>query len=191
MLRSSLTALTAAALTATALAQHTPVAPAANPRPPRAFVHALSEGSAVWADGTLGPVETDRSVGSAAPGDGTTLQVGSRVFTTGFGTRASSVITFEVEGDHARGAGPEARRERACSHLERRAVARRRATHRSVDLHGTEGPVRPHRRSGAQRVDELQRRPRTRGRRDGRALRQPRRGERGGGERCERVPEHG
>ena len=99
MLRSSLTALTAAALTATALAQHTPVAPAANPRPPRAFVHALSEGSAVWADGTLGPVETDRSVGSAAPGDGAALQVGSRVFTTGFGTRASSVIAFDLEGE--------------------------------------------------------------------------------------------
>ena len=76
MLRSSLTALTAAALTATALAQHTPVAPAANLRPPRPFVRALSEGGAVWADGTLGPVETDRSVGSAAPGDGTTLQGG-------------------------------------------------------------------------------------------------------------------
>ena len=62
-LRSSLTALTA-----TALAQHTPVAPPASPRPPRAFLRALGEGTGVWAEGTLAPVEADRSVGSAAPG---------------------------------------------------------------------------------------------------------------------------
>ncbi|MEE2939156.1 MAG: NPCBM/NEW2 domain-containing protein, partial [Planctomycetota bacterium] len=99
MLRHSLTALTAAALAAPAMAQRKPLTPPANPRPPRPFVHALSGGTAVWADGTLGPVELDRSVGSAAPGDGGTLQVGSRSFTTGFGTRAPSVVAFDLEGE--------------------------------------------------------------------------------------------
>ena len=99
MLRNSLTALTAATLAAPGLAQRTPVTPPAGPRPPLQFVHALSAGAAVWADGTLGPVEVDRSVGGAAPGDGATLQVGARTFATGFGTRASSVIAFDLEGE--------------------------------------------------------------------------------------------
>lgn len=65
------------------------------------FTHPLSASAALWADGSLGPVETDRAVGTAAPGDGPPLTIGGQVFSRGFGTRATSAIAYDLEGQAA------------------------------------------------------------------------------------------
>lgn len=87
------------ALQPAASAQRIPVTTPQNPRPDVRFVHPLSSATPLWADGTRGPVEVDQSVGGAAANDGSTLRIGTRTFTTGFGTRASSVIAFDLEAE--------------------------------------------------------------------------------------------
>ncbi|MEO1698105.1 MAG: NPCBM/NEW2 domain-containing protein [Planctomycetota bacterium] len=59
---------------------------------------ALSEHPVLYAEGTLGPVELDRAVGGAAPGDGAPLTVDGRVFARGFGARATSAIAVSLGG---------------------------------------------------------------------------------------------
>lgn len=65
------------------------------------FTHPLSASPALWTDGTLGPVEIDRSVGTEAPGDGPPLIIGGQLFARGFGTRATSAIAYDLEGEAA------------------------------------------------------------------------------------------
>ena len=58
----------------------------------------LEHQSALAAQGGLGPVEIDRSVGGPAPADGQGLRIGGRAFGHGFGTASTSLIRFDLSG---------------------------------------------------------------------------------------------
>ena len=55
----------------------------------------LSQVPWVSAQGGLGPVEVDSSVGGPLAGDGAALTIGGRVFASGLGTASTSLITYD------------------------------------------------------------------------------------------------
>lgn len=58
----------------------------------------LSQVPWVSAQGGLGPVEVDSSVGGPLAGDGAALTIGGRVFASGLGTASTSLITYDLRG---------------------------------------------------------------------------------------------
>ncbi len=56
----------------------------------------MSNIARLYTEGSLGPVERNQSVGGLAQGDGTTLTVQGQTFNFGFGTRAPSVIAYDL-----------------------------------------------------------------------------------------------
>lgn len=72
-----------------------PLAPQA-PATPVRIDHALSSLPWQWAQGGLGEVEVDQSVGGPATGDGGPLRVNGRSFAHGLGTAATSVVVYDL-----------------------------------------------------------------------------------------------
>ena len=67
-------------------------------RPAQPAFFSLSTLQALYTEGSLGPVERDQSVGGLSLGDGAPLTIQGRVFASGFGTRAPSVIAYDLGG---------------------------------------------------------------------------------------------
>ena len=66
---------------------------------------ALTDLPWVTAQGGLGPVQADGSVGGPAPSDGGALTVEGRVFARGIGTAATSLVTYDLRGEALRFSG--------------------------------------------------------------------------------------
>lgn len=75
----------------------TPVGPQA-PAAPTRFDHPLSLLPWQWAQGGLGPVEVDQSVGGPLANDGQPLRINGRTFAHGLGTAATSTIAYDLGG---------------------------------------------------------------------------------------------
>ena len=57
----------------------------------------LSAVPSLWAQNGLGPVEVDRSNGSAAAGDGGALTIGGQTYARGIGCHSTSAISFDLD----------------------------------------------------------------------------------------------
>ena len=66
--------------------------------PRRSALSIMSNIPRLYTEGSLGPVERNQSVGRGAQGDGSTLTIQGQTFQFGFGTRAPSVIAFDLGG---------------------------------------------------------------------------------------------
>ncbi|QDV06155.1 N-acetylneuraminate epimerase [Planctomycetes bacterium Poly30] len=90
------------AVSAPAASQITPsrsvsIPPAVN-RPPTSATYVLSDLTPLFTEGSLGPVERNQSVGGLGANDGTPLVIGGQSFSKGLGTRAPSVIAYDLGG---------------------------------------------------------------------------------------------
>ena len=71
-------------------------------RPTRPATYFLSNLPRLYTEGSLGPVERNQSVGGLSLGDGSPLTIQGQVFDFGFGTRAPSVIAYDLGGNGVR-----------------------------------------------------------------------------------------
>jgi hypothetical protein len=70
----------------------------ASSRPPRPVAYIMSNIARLYTEGSLGPVERNQSVGGPNQGDGGQLSIQGQTFQYGFGTRAPSVIAYDIGG---------------------------------------------------------------------------------------------